>query len=34
MVITHPGGGFKPELVNEKAAAAAEQIVAALTVDA
>jgi len=34
VVITHPLGGLKPELVNEKAAAAAEQIVAALTVGA
>ena len=31
VVITHPLGGLKPELVIEKAAAAAEQVVAALT---
>ena len=31
VVITHPLGGIKAEQVNVKAAAAAEQIVAALT---
>ena len=31
VVITHPLGGIKAEQVNEKAAAAAGQIVAALT---
>jgi len=31
VVISHPLGGLKPELVIEKAAAAAEQVVAALT---
>ncbi|MEE3005128.1 MAG: hypothetical protein VCB79_11665 [Dehalococcoidia bacterium] len=31
VVITHPLGGIEAERVNEKAAAAAEQIIAALT---
>ncbi|MED5568790.1 MAG: hypothetical protein VYE19_03915 [Chloroflexota bacterium] len=31
VVITHPLGGIDAERVNEKAAAAAEQIIAALT---
>ena len=31
VVITHPLGGIEVERVNEKAAAAAEQIIAALT---
>ena len=31
VVITHPQGGIEAERVNEKAAAAAEQIIAALT---
>ena len=31
VVITHPLGGIETERVNEKAAAAAEQIIAALT---